>query len=143
VVSRRLPTTAVRVGAQVRSCGICGGQSCTGAGFLQVLQFPLPIIIPLSDPHSWSITQGWYNRPVSCRPTKCTQSHPTPKKPVLLNMQQQFPCSIQSSSIHISSMSPEKIIKVIQVYWKTRPENLCLGPCLQPSVGSLRVASPK
>jgi hypothetical protein len=32
-VSRRLPTTAARVRGQVMSCGICGGQSDTGAGF--------------------------------------------------------------------------------------------------------------
>jgi hypothetical protein len=42
-VSRRLPTAAVPVRARVRSCGLFGGQSDTGAGFLQVLQFPLPI----------------------------------------------------------------------------------------------------
>jgi hypothetical protein len=32
-VSRLLPTVAARVGVQVRSCGICGGRSGTGAGF--------------------------------------------------------------------------------------------------------------
>jgi hypothetical protein len=36
------------------SCGICGGQSGTGAGFLRVLRFPLPIPIPLTAPHSSS-----------------------------------------------------------------------------------------
>jgi hypothetical protein len=39
-VSRRLPTAAARVRAQVKSCGICGGQNDTGTGFLQVLTFP-------------------------------------------------------------------------------------------------------
>jgi hypothetical protein len=33
-VSRWLPTAAAWVQAQVRSSGICGGQSGTGAGFL-------------------------------------------------------------------------------------------------------------
>jgi hypothetical protein len=40
VVSRRLPTAAARVRVQVRSFGICGGQSGTRAGFLRVLRFP-------------------------------------------------------------------------------------------------------
>jgi hypothetical protein len=40
-----LSTVAARV--RVRAgCGVCGGQSGTGAGFLRVLRFPLPIIIP-------------------------------------------------------------------------------------------------
>jgi hypothetical protein len=45
-VSRRLSTAAARVRARVRSCGICGGPIGTGAGFLRVLRFPLPILIP-------------------------------------------------------------------------------------------------
>jgi hypothetical protein len=53
-VSRRLPIAAARVRARVRSCGICGGQSGTGAGFLQVLRFPLPIRIPSIAPQSLS-----------------------------------------------------------------------------------------
>jgi hypothetical protein len=40
-----LPTAAARVRVRA-ACGVCGGQSGTGAGFLRVLRFPLPIIIP-------------------------------------------------------------------------------------------------
>jgi hypothetical protein len=39
--SRLLPTAAAPVRFQVRSCGICGGQSGTGAGFLRVIRFHL------------------------------------------------------------------------------------------------------
>jgi hypothetical protein len=45
-VSRWFPTTAARLRARVWICGICGGQSGAGAGFLRVLRFPLPIFIP-------------------------------------------------------------------------------------------------
>jgi hypothetical protein len=45
-VSRRFPTAAARVRARVRSCGFCGEQSDTAAGFLRVFRFPLPIHIP-------------------------------------------------------------------------------------------------
>jgi hypothetical protein len=77
-VTRWLPTAAARVRAQVRSCGICGGLSGIGAGFLRVLQFPLPILIPPNALYS-SIIRSWYNRSVSGRRTKWTQSHPTPR----------------------------------------------------------------
>jgi hypothetical protein len=46
-VSRWLPTAAARVRVRA-ACGVCGGQSGTGAGFFRVLQFPLPIIPPIS-----------------------------------------------------------------------------------------------
>jgi hypothetical protein len=51
-VSRRFTTAAARVRAQVRSCAFCGGQSGTGASFIPVLRFPLPILIPPTAPHS-------------------------------------------------------------------------------------------
>jgi hypothetical protein len=76
-VSRRLPTAAARVLSQVTSCGICCGQNGTGAGFLWVFLFPLPLLIPLNAPYS-SIIQGGYNRPIKGRRSKETQSHPTP-----------------------------------------------------------------
>jgi hypothetical protein len=76
-VSRQLPTAAAQVRAHDRSYGICGGQSGIGVGFLQVLRFPLSMLIPPTAPHSSSITWGWYNRPNSGRRTKWTQSHPT------------------------------------------------------------------
>jgi hypothetical protein len=77
-VIRRLPTAAARVRVQVRSCGVCGGQRGAGAGFVRVLRFPQPILVPPTAPHSSSIVRAWYNRPVSGRRTKWTQSHPTP-----------------------------------------------------------------
>jgi hypothetical protein len=76
-VSRQLPTAAAHVRAQLKSCGICGGQSDTGAGFLRVLRFPLSILIQPNAPYS-SIIRGWYNRPISGRRTKWTQSQPAP-----------------------------------------------------------------
>jgi hypothetical protein len=53
-VSRRLPTSAARVLSMVRSREICG-QSGIRADFLQVLRFPLPILIPLKAPRSLTI----------------------------------------------------------------------------------------
>jgi hypothetical protein len=55
---------ALRVRAQVWSCGICGGQSGAGASFLRVLRSTLPIFIPPIAPQSpSSIIWGLYNRP--------------------------------------------------------------------------------
>jgi hypothetical protein len=48
-VSRWFPTAAARVCVRA-ACGVCGGQSGMGAGFLRVLRFPLPIIPLISLP---------------------------------------------------------------------------------------------
>jgi hypothetical protein len=95
-VSRRFPTGAARVRAQVMSCGICGGQSGTGAGIIRVLLFPLPILIPPTTPLSSSVIRGGYNRPVSGRRTKWTWSHLTPrnkKKKITCQGTELFSCS--------------------------------------------------
>jgi hypothetical protein len=98
-VTRRLLTAATRVRAQVRSCRICGGQSGTGASFLRALRVPLPILIPLTAPHSSSIVRGWYNRPVSGRRIKWTQPHPTPRKdPTLTDDGQGGQCHVVPSN---------------------------------------------
>jgi hypothetical protein len=76
---QRIPTAEAHIRAQVRSCGICGGQSGTGAGIFRVLRFPLPILIAPTASHSSSIIGGWCTRPISSRRTEWTQSHPTPR----------------------------------------------------------------
>jgi hypothetical protein len=83
-ICRRLSTAAARVRVQVRSCGICGGQSGIGARFLRILQFSRPILIPPPAPHSSCIIRGWCNRPLSGRRTS---PHKTPKE-----RKKQTPC---------------------------------------------------
>jgi hypothetical protein len=69
-----------QVQSQVKSSWICDGQSGTGTDLLQVLWFPLPILIPPAAPQpSSSIIWGWYNRPNNGRCAKWTWSHPTPR----------------------------------------------------------------
>jgi hypothetical protein len=67
-----------RVRSQIRSCMFCGEQNCTEAGFIRVLRFLLPILIPPDSSYS-SIIRGWYNRSVSGWRTEWTQSRPTPR----------------------------------------------------------------
>jgi hypothetical protein len=71
VVSRWLPTAVARV----RSCGICDGQSDTGAGFLRVLRFPLTLIPPIVPCSSLS-GAGTVCQIVANMPSGL--SHPTP-----------------------------------------------------------------
>jgi hypothetical protein len=79
-VTRRLPNAADRVRVLVKSCGICGWQSGTWTGFLQVLRSLLPILIPpiplqSSSAAAASIIWDWYSRPNSGRGSKWNQSH--------------------------------------------------------------------
>jgi hypothetical protein len=94
-VTRRPPTVVARVRAQVRTCRISGGQSGTGAGFLRVFRFPLPILIPLTAPYSLSIILGWYNRPISGTRAKWIQSPPH---------QERYLVFIPTTAIGISSL---------------------------------------
>jgi hypothetical protein len=54
----RLLTVAARGWLQCNSCGICGEQSDTEAGFLRVLRSPLPILIPPTTQHSTSSSRA-------------------------------------------------------------------------------------
>jgi hypothetical protein len=54
-VSRRLSAAVALFRSQVRSCGICGGQSGAVGGFFRVLRFPLPILIPPNAPYSYHL----------------------------------------------------------------------------------------
>jgi hypothetical protein len=78
-VSLRLPTAVASDRAQVRSCGICGGQNDIRAGFLRVLRLPLPILMPPTAPHKSYNIRGWYNRPVVADVPSGLKSHPTPR----------------------------------------------------------------
>jgi hypothetical protein len=89
-VSRWLPTAATRVRIRV-ACGVCGGQSGTGAGFLRVLLFPPLIFIPPISPQSPSpITRGWYNRPVVAAIPKVPPHKLKKKKVVSLTRRPHF-----------------------------------------------------
>jgi hypothetical protein len=75
VVTGWLPTAAARVQSQFRSRGIYGEQSGTGAGFLQVLQFPLEILIP-TVPHSLSSEAGTLSQMVAGIPNRLSLTPP-------------------------------------------------------------------
>jgi hypothetical protein len=74
-VSRRLPTAAARVRVRVRSCGICGGQSGTGAGFPCQFSFHrLPHI------HNLSFCAGKIGQIVADVPSRLSLTPPTETK---------------------------------------------------------------
>jgi hypothetical protein len=58
-VSRWLPTAVGQLQVRVSSCEICSDQSGSGAGFLRVLRFPLPIsILRLNHNHHHHLSSG-------------------------------------------------------------------------------------
>jgi hypothetical protein len=79
-VSRQLSTSVGQVRPQVKSCGICDGQSGSGAGFHRIFGFPLPIIPGIIPHSSSSIIRDWCNMSNIGRRTRWTQSHPTASK---------------------------------------------------------------
>jgi hypothetical protein len=126
VVSHRLHTVAAQVRARVRSCGVCGRQSGIVVGSLQVLLFPLPIVIPPTAPQSSSITWGWYSRPKSGQCTKWTHSHPTKGTKNLTDYMQTHSCMVSGYSCE--GLSTEKyktentsLYTRIKSYCKTHP----------------------
>jgi hypothetical protein len=77
-ISRALPPASHRGGAGSIPGQViwdCVGQSGTGPGFLQILRFLLPILIPPNVPHS-SITPSWCNRPTLAVPNGLSHSLP-------------------------------------------------------------------
>jgi hypothetical protein len=85
----------------VRSCGICGGQSDTGAGFIRVLRFPLPILIPQTTPYSSSSGAGTVGQLVADVPSGLSLTLP-PKNYILTDIKRAthlntFPKTIASS----------------------------------------------
>lgn len=50
----------------------------SGADFLQISLFPVPVLIPPTAPYS-SIFWGWYSEPTSGLRAEWTQSHPIPR----------------------------------------------------------------
>jgi hypothetical protein len=79
-VSCWLLTAAAHVQVQA-ACGVCGGQSGIGAGFLRVLRFPLPIIPPIS-PSSYLPGAGTIGLLAAAVPSG-TNLTPPPTIPIL------------------------------------------------------------
>jgi hypothetical protein len=94
-VSRWLLTAAARVRVRA-TCGVCGGQSGIGAGFLWVLRFPLSIIPPIS-PSSYSPGAGTIGQLVAAVPSgpNWTPPPPMPIKKNWILSENLFSCKLQ------------------------------------------------
>jgi hypothetical protein len=124
-VSRRLPIVAVRVRSQVRSCGICGGQSGSEAGFLRVLRFPLPILIPPTASHSSpSIIRDWYNRPNSgpcATPTQETEKKKNANAVNFMSWIQGFDSRLEHRMSWLILLSSVLLLPLKQMLGQIRP----------------------
>jgi hypothetical protein len=84
------------------SCGICGGQSDTGTGFLRALQFPLPILIP---PAAGTIGQKVADVPsgLSLTPPQETKRkiHYKPTKNITTIQDQEEPQETSVEEVHL------------------------------------------
>jgi hypothetical protein len=125
VVSCRLPTATARVRPRVRSCGICGGQSGTGAGFLRVLWILLPIRIPPIAPQSSSsIIWGWYHRPVVAAVENGLSVTPWERKKKCLKMMVAFESlEVWRPSQHQNfwNFSSHFTVKTLLLHYKYKP----------------------
>jgi hypothetical protein len=83
-VNRWLPTAAARVRVRA-ACGVCGGESDTGAGFL-----PSTSVSTVNHSTNFSIiiiTRGWHSRPLVAAVTSGHNSTPPPTISILTNLQ--------------------------------------------------------
>jgi hypothetical protein len=85
-VSHRCPPAASLVQSEVMSCGICGGQNSAGAAFLQILRFPLPILIPPIAPYSSITGAGTIMQLLGDVPNGLAWLHPTKLKKKLTTL---------------------------------------------------------
>jgi hypothetical protein len=129
-VGRGLHTAAAWVRVRGRSCGICGRQSGTGAGFLRELRFHLEIFVPPTAPQSsLSIMRDWCNRSISGRRTKWTQVSPHPKKLKKLTKQHRIVLG------DVSEASNMKVTESLYVCYRQSPNfGKTLVLCVEPSL---------
>jgi hypothetical protein len=80
VVSRPLLTEVAEVRSPVILCGICGGQSRAGAGFVRVLLFNPSALISPNAPLLSAVIWGWYNGTFTAFVAKGSVSPPEEQK---------------------------------------------------------------